>query len=162
MTTKIKIMTSAAILAVTFAAGRYSVPLSVKKTTDVTKSDDKTDNKTEEDKLNKHMTTVIVDVTAPDGTKTKTTTRTVDVNNDKKTTDLATDTRREEKATSTEVTRSGSRLTISALAGTKISFSGPLELDYGAMVSRDFIGPISIGAFGFKSGVAGVAVGLSF
>lgn len=153
-----------AILIVVFAAGRYSVPISVKTEKKDVVVDNKTDNKTEDNDIHKHTVTTIVDVTAPDGTKTHTVKKDTDYDNDKKTTEASTDSRRESITETKEVTRAGSRLTIQALAGAKIgSFSSSMvELDYGAMVSRDLLGPVNIGVFGFKSGLAGVSVGLSF
>lgn len=147
-------------LVVAFAAGRYSVPINVK--TDTTASSKETEKKSENTNTQKHTKTTIVDTTNPDGSKSHTVTKETELNNEKKTTETSANTRSE--TSSKEVARAGSRLNISALAGSKISSisTSGLELDYGAMVSRDLIGPISVGAFGFKSGVAGVAVGITF
>ena len=50
---------------------------------------------------------------------------------------------------------------ISALAGNDFSKSIPKPI-YGVSFSREFIGPITIGAFGFNNGVIGVSIGLNF
>lgn len=163
MENKYKIGLGVLALAVSFAAGRYTVPTSVKNSSETSVVDNKKEKKSENESSEKHTKTTIVDITNPDGSKTHTVTKTTDEDKNKKSTDVSSDNSATTKKESSEVTRSGSRLTVSALAGTKLTFSAQnIELDYGAMVSRDLIGPISIGLFGFKSGIAGVSVGLSF
>lgn len=54
-----------------------------------------------------------------------------------------------------------SKIHISALAGLDLSLSAPRPI-YGASISKDFIGPISIGAWGLTNGSAGVILGISF
>lgn len=139
MQTKSKIVIAIALLVVAFVGGRYSVPKSV------------TTTKTEEDNLHKHTKTTIVDVTNPDGSKTHTITKDTDLNSDKKTMD------------SKETVSAGKKTNISVLASSKTPFIHPIqEIDYGVMVTRNVLGPISVGVFGFKTGALGVAAGISF
>ncbi len=56
---------------------------------------------------------------------------------------------------------SGRKTNISALVGNDFSKSLPKPI-YGVSFSREFIGPVTIGAFGFNNGLLGVSVGLNF
>ncbi len=161
MTNKQLAATTATLMIVSFAFGRYSVPISVKTTDKITQSDTKTDTKSTDDNTNKDTKTITTDITAPDGTKTHTVTQEQDINHDRKTSQVDVDSRRQTEAKSSEVTRSGARTNVAALGMAKASFSS-LTPDYGVLVSRDVLGPINVGAFGFKSGNVGIAIGLSF
>lgn len=55
----------------------------------------------------------------------------------------------------------GPKTNVSALVGNDFSKSLPKPL-YGINVSREFLGPVTIGAFGLTNGVLGVSVGLNF
>jgi len=143
-------------LIVAFALGRYTLPAKVIteiKTVEVEKkvNDTKTDDQ-------KHEKTVIVDVKAPDGTETKTTTITDDT--DTKTDSASSDNTNTTKTDSKEVVYNTSKLTIAALAGANISsLSTPL---YGGSVSKQILGPISVGVWGLNNGIVGASVGISF
>lgn len=146
METKTKFIIVVVALAVSFASGRFLTPVkTVIKTVEVEK-------KTEDTHKEKHKKTTIIE--HPDGSKE--TIITDDVESDKKTKD-------ETKNTSdTEITRSSSRLNISALAGGQISFSQPMPLALGASVTKDILGPVSVGLWGLNNGMGGVSIGLSF
>lgn len=162
MQTKYKITIAVISLATAFAFGRYSVPLSTKEETKTTQAENKS-KEADADTINKkHVKTVVVDIIKPDGTKQKTTTTIQDDSTEKKTKVSDSDATSKTSDVSKETKRSGSRLTISALAGTKISFSGPFTPIYGGMVTKDVLGPINVGAFGFSSGLGGISAGLSF
>ncbi len=60
-----------------------------------------------------------------------------------------------------EIYQVSNRVTISGLVATDLSQSIPKPI-YGAHVSKEFIGPISIGAFGLTNGIIGLSIGLSF
>lgn len=51
-------------------------------------------------------------------------------------------------------------LNISALVGTGL-FNG-LAPVYGASISKEFIGPVTLGLFGLTNGIVGVSLGLNF
>jgi hypothetical protein len=155
MSTKYKVLIAVVGLAVSFAVGRYTTPVKVKteiKTVEV-------DHKKEDLNINqdKHKETVVTETVKPDGTK-EIITKTVE------------DTKREAEKTSEtenqinkdrtkEVTRSSGKITISVLGAGDIRRSG---FYYGAHVSKEILGPISLGVFGLSSGVAGCSVGISF
>lgn len=152
MNTKTKAVLAAVALAVAFASGRYLTPTKVVteiKTVEVEK-------KTSESDKNKHKETTIIEVAKPDGTK-ETTTKTVEDTDSKKST---TDETAKSSDQTKEVTREGSRLSISALAGTDVTnwAAGPI---YGAHVSKDLLGPISIGVWGLTNKTGGISIGLS-
>lgn len=162
MSTKYKVIAGVVAIIVAFGFGRWSAPQSVKTETKTAETDtSKTDTEKEVEK-HKHTSTTTTDVTKPDGTKEHTTTTTEDTDNVKKDKQVAETDKTKSTETSKEVTKSASRLTLSALAGAKLSLSSPVTPIYGGMVSKDVFGPISVGAFGLSSGVGGIAVGISF
>lgn len=161
MTNKQLAITAAALVMVSFAFGRYSVPASVKTTDKIIQSDTKTDTKSTDVATDTSSKTTTTDITAPDGTKTHTIIQEQDVNHDNKTSQVDIDSRRQTETKTSEITRSGARTNVAALGMAKASFSS-LTPDYGVLVSRDVLGPINVGAFGFKSGNIGIAIGLSF
>jgi len=153
MNNKTKVIIAVSAILVSFASGRFLTPtkvVTVVKTVEVEKKTSASDKKT-------HKETTIVESTKPDGTK-ETTTKIVEVDDTKKhSTD---DITKQSESTST-VTKGGSRLSVSALAGVSLSnFSGgPI---YGASVSRELLGPISLGVWGLNNSTAGISLGLSF
>jgi len=152
MTTKQIIIAGSLALLVAFAAGRWSSPEKViTKTVEVEK---KTENK--QVVVDDHKKTTIVEVTKPDGTKTK---KTVITDNrdtkvdDKKTDDIT-------KSTTKEIDRSTSKVTVLALASMNITSPGvPI---FGAAITKPILGPITVGIFGFQNGVIGASIGLTF
>lgn len=146
METKTKVIIAIVALSAAFATGRFLTPVkTVINTVEVEK-------KTEDSHKEKHKKTVIIE--RPDGSKE--TTITDDVESDKKSTD-------DKKSSSdTEITKTSSRLNISALAGGQISFSQPMPIALGASVTKDILGPISLGVWGLSNGVGGVSIGLTF
>lgn len=149
MTTKYKIIIIVAALLTAFAFGRFSAPTKVVtkiQTVEVEKKQENQDAKEHE---------VVTIVKKPDGTSTTTITK----NEDTKTQETSTNNTdiSEEKT----VTKSGSRITVSALAGLSVSSLSSAPV-YGLSVSKTILGPIAIGAFGFSNGLGGISLGLNF
>lgn len=162
LSSKQKVLIGLAVCTVMFTFGRYTAPTSLKESsktsqTDVNKKVDEQDKETK-----KKTKTITKEVTKPDGTKEKSTTVIVDEDTKNKNKSSTVNSEKKTAESSKEVARGSSILTLSALAGTKIQFSGPLEPIYGGMASKQFIGPINLGVFGFNNGLAGVALGVSF
>lgn len=158
MSLKTKVLIVAGAIVLAFAAGRYSAPGSIKTEAKNEQSEEKKTKEKEE--TNTERRKITKEITRPDGTKETTVVDEEIVK--KKKSDATSEKTKETNVVKTEETRSGSKLTVSALAGAKIKFSGPLEPVYGGMVSKEILGPVSIGAFGLSNGVGGVAVGVSF
>lgn len=95
--------------------------------------------------------TVRTETRKPDGTVEIRTERHVDQH-------TQTDTNKQETERQ-EIVKSSGVLSVSAMAGTTFSLTPPV---YGAMVSRNLIGPITVGLWGISNGTGGVAVGLNF
>lgn len=150
-------MMAAAALLISFGAGRYSTP--TKTVEDVHNVDKEVKKENSESDKNKHVETTIVTVVKPDGTKESTTKIVSDSNAVTKTTD--TDKIAKDDTAHKETTRGSSPVTLSVL-GAINPFGGPQLLDYGIGVTKPVIGPIAIGIFGFKSGVIGASVGVTF
>jgi hypothetical protein len=136
------IITALILLAVAFAAGRYSVKSVI--TTEVTKTEEK---KKEDIKQDSH--TVIVK--APDGT----TTTTIDTHVDTHIVDTTKTTDQLVQQTNTRKT-----LQISLLGG--YNYASPQGIDVGLSVSKEVLGPVTVGLWGMKSGIIGLSVGLNF
>jgi hypothetical protein len=102
----------------------------------------------------KHKETTVTESVKPDGTKQTVTHITEETNTQKTVKDA-----KREESEKTVVTGSP-RTTISALAGTRFSAADPV--DFGLSVERQLIGPFNVGAFGFKSGLVGLSLGISF
>lgn len=139
MSLKYKIASALVILAATFTAGRYSVSGKTKtKTTDTTKTVDKTEHKkiVIYKKPNGETVTTITDDT---NTKTEKTKQVIDI----KTTESR-----------------HNILNVSALVAN--DFRDTFKPVYGVSVSKEILGPVTVGAFGLTNGVVGVSLGLNF
>jgi len=156
MTTKTKIITGIVIVATAFAFGRYSAPERVRTEVKTVEVEKKTETK--ESNTNRHKETTTVTITKPDGS-TETTTKTTEDTNLKTDSKLVDDTTKSSDTTK-EVTRGGNKLSIAALSG--INYSKPDQLIYGASVSKELIGPITLGAFGLTDKTVGISIGLNF
>lgn len=156
MQTKYKIIIAVAALLTAFASGRWLSPTKVVtevKTVEVEKKSTQT-NVDE----NKHKKTETKEVVKPDGTKETTTTIVEDDSNKTHTSEKNIASSKTD--TTKEVSRSTSRLTLSALGGVKLP--GTPEVVYGGMIQRDVLGPVGIGVWGLNNGTVGATVGLSF
>lgn len=132
-----------------FTLGRYSAQNPEVKTTVDTTKDVKKD-------LNENIQTHEVSISEkdPDGT-TKTTT-TKDTTTVKKV-DTITDTTT--KITQDVIPPKTNTVSVSILAGYDITRQGPV---YGASLTKQVLGPITIGAFGLSNGTVGGSIGLQF
>lgn len=152
MNTFTKILIAIAVLVAAFAVGRYTAPEKVKIETKVVEIEKQV---VVHDTTTKKKVTHIV-ITHPDGTKEETTI-TEDITKEK---DKTSNTHEDKQETVKEETKSSSKLTLSALAGVHVS-SSP-DLVYGGMVSKQVLGPISIGLWGLTDKSVGASVGVSF
>jgi hypothetical protein len=161
LTIRQKIIIIVVYTAACVAGGRYLAPTKIKteiKTVTVTKE---VESKKVDQDITTHEKTTTTETDKPDGTKTIITVK-EDVSNDKTNTD---DKKSDDTFTTVdktkEVTKETSKLKLSALAGVNVTnVSGGFV--YGGEVSKDILGPISIGIFGMSNGVAGCSIGISF
>lgn len=164
MSTKHKIIISIVAIVLAYAFGYYEAPYKIKTEIKTVEVEKKTDDDKIDDKKNTHtVTTVIVDK-KPDGEET-TTTKTDEVaNDDTKTDDKETLTDNKTTDQTKEVTKSGSTLNISAMAGVNLAggVAPGQQVMYGGQISRNLIGPVTIGAFYLTPGVVGGSIGISF
>lgn len=124
-----------------YAVGRWASPEKV-----ITKT-----VTVEVEKKQEKTNTVIVKVTKPDGTVTETTTTNTETNTETKTKDKS----------ETIVQNKKQSLHISALAG--LDVTNPAGgFVFGAHVSKQILGPVSIGLFGLTNKTVGASIGLSF
>jgi hypothetical protein len=76
----------------------------------------------------------------------------------KKTTTITKDTTRKSKEVVKTIVKP--KVNVSALAG--VSTTDSRKPVYGISVSKEFIGPITLGAFGLTNGIIGISVGVNF
>lgn len=138
-------------LIVAFAVGRYSTKIAPNVKT-VSQTQVQTEVKADKDV---HKETQTVTTKAPDGSE-KTVTTVVEDSTTK--IDKLKDSQTKVDTTVTQVPRK--TLNISALVGTPVHLPGvPI---YGVSVSKELLGPVTVGAFGFSSGLVGISLGVSF
>jgi response regulator of citrate/malate metabolism len=154
MSSKAKILIAIVSLGLAYTLGRYMAPEKSKTETKIVEVEKKVVDQETEKK--KHKKTVIVK--NPNGTTTTTITEDTDTSKNSHSIDETSKTTDQTK----EVTKSTSKTYIYALAGTNLFSSTPSTPVYGAHVSKDLFGPVSIGIWGLSSGVAGASVGISF
>lgn len=164
-TTKQKVIFVVAYTAAAVAVGRFSLPAKIVTEIKTVEVEKKTVDKKEDLNTHKKIKRKTVEKTKPDGEKTTTTVEVdEDVVNsitDNKTTDSKEKTTDDKK----EVTYATSKVTISALAGANIfnvGNSGVNPLVYGINISKPILGPLTLNAFGFNSGLVGFGLGLTF
>lgn len=138
MQSKIKIGIVLTLSALSFAFGRYSVK---EKVVTVTKEVIK------EKEQDKHRVTVITK--KPSGEETTTITEDTKTQTDTKSLDITKEVDQGKKVMTN----------ISALAG--IDFNTKKEA-YGLSASREFLGPVTIGAYGMTNGIVGISIGVNF
>lgn len=149
-TQKVGIATIA--LVVSFAGGRFSVQKSKIETVVTSKTDTK-QNQTE----NTHTRETITTVKTPDGT-VKIVDQITQVANTK--TDTVSD-----SITHTDTTVTPPKtntLNISALVANDFSKGIGIFPTYGVSVSKEILGPVTVGVFGLTNGTAGISIGLNF
>ena len=145
--TKTKVILGAFSALFIFAAGRYSVQSPTIKTKE--SIDVNTDIKKAKDT---HKVTTIIK----------------DPKTGEEITTITEDTKENTDKTKESVTKIDQTITppktgtvnISALGA--MDFGGTFKPAYGVSVSKEFIGPITVGAFGLTNGVIGLSLGLNF
>jgi hypothetical protein len=154
MTNKNKVIAVAVVLIAAFAAGRLSTPVKIKTVTQTVEIEKKVDTNEQID----HKKTTVTERDAPSGEKTIITTITDDRSVQTSDSDSASISQTQSKEI---VKDSGGRLNLSLLAGENLSSlrSPPV---YGLSASKNVLGPITAGVFGFENGTVGLSVGLSF
>lgn len=149
MSNKTKLGIFVASILVSFACGRYTVQAPEVKTTETVQQDVKKD--VDKD-TNTHQ--VEVKVQKPDGTVQ--TTITTDTSTTAKVdTNVTTNTQIKQDV----IPPKTNTLNVSVLAGLDFARQTPV---YGASVSKQLLGPITIGAFGLTNGIIGGSIGLNF
>lgn len=136
---------------VVFAAGRYSnrlSPVTSNKQIDTVKSDKNQDVET-------NTKTTITTTKKPDGTTT--TVKQIDQIVSNKTKTDQTDNKVSQDSS---VPQKASVLNVSALVSP--GFESGLKMAYGVSVTKEVLGPITVGGFGLTNGVIGLSVGLDF
>jgi len=152
LTTKTKAIIGTVTVATSFAAGRYSVDVAPVVHTAISKEIEKhiqTDTQT-------HAVTKIVEVKKPDGTDTKTTVITQEKN-----VEQAKTTQAQTKIDQTVTPPKKTNLNVSALIAADLSNFGKGPA-YGVSVTKQVLGPVSVGAFALTNSVVGVSIGLEF
>lgn len=147
-----KIVGVIVVLAVTFAAGRYSVnpPKIEEKSKETVTKDEKKDKEVQ-------IKIVTIKEKRPDGTETETTTTEKEIKSQTESKQVGT---KEASYSSSPVPRK--TLNVSALVGTDVvggTFGQPV---YGAAVTKEFIGPVTGGAWALTNGTLGVSIGINF
>jgi hypothetical protein len=157
MQRKTKIIIAVVAVATAFATGRYTVPTKVIEVTKVVEVEKKTKDKDQKvDKDTKKTTTIVEE---PTGKKTTTIVEEDKVNKDTSTKE--TDDKTKTDNSFKEVLKS-SPLSVSALFGGPLPGSGPFQMVYGLHVSKQVLGPITVGAFGMTNRTVGFSLGLNF
>lgn len=148
MDTKTKVIASVVVVATAFAFGRYTAPSDTVKT----KESQQTDTNTQKNTETKKKTVITED---PSGKKVTT------IEED------TTTTTKKDKTTNTNIDQtitpsSKDILNVSALVATDGFSLTNITPVYGLSVSKNFIGPITVGAFGLTNRTIGISVGLNF
>lgn len=146
---RIQILISVCTLLLVFALGRYSVSQP-----HITTSNQKSNETQIIDNKDTHTQTKITETRSPDGTSTKTTVIDTQVT-DKK--DLN---KQVNSSSQTESTpQKTNTLNLSVMAGYDAQRS---QIVYGGSVTKELVGPITMGLFGLTNGVVGATIGLNF
>lgn len=154
MTTKTKVIISTVVILISFAAGRFSSPEKIKietKIVEVEKKISKTDKK-------KDTRVKVVTVERPDGTKE--TTKTIESTATSQNTSASS--KSSDSHSVNETTRSSSRLNLSVLGGVSYSPFVGVKPVVGGHISKDIVGPISVGIWGTSNIEGGISLGVTF
>jgi hypothetical protein len=151
MSIKIKIIVSIVVVLSTFAAGRFSVQKPTVKTTVATQTDTHID-----EKKDTHTITTTTTKKEPNG-ETDTiqvvdmTTKVHDLENQQADTQIQ----------QTIIPPKTNTLNISGLVGNDFT-KGLLAPTYGVSVTKQVLGPMTVGAWGLTNGTIGLSIGLNF
>lgn len=161
MDTKTKIIVCTASLATAFAVGRFTTPSKVITETKIVEVEKKVEVVKETKAKDKKKTTKTVIKISPSGEKTITKEQ---VSETKSQTDKGSVSSTDSSKSSDEskkTTNNNSSLNISVLAGKRLG--DPLEpIAFGGHVTKNVIGPVTIGIFGLSNMTFGASVGLQF
>jgi len=146
MTDKAKIMLGTMLLLISFAGGRYSA-----QSPEIKTQEKLTTVATENKVQDTHTTTETKTIIEPDGKKETDTKTTTDV------VSKTTDTQKQDESLKQDVIPT-KQLNISGLIG----FAPGFIPTYGVAVSKQILGPVTIGGFGFTTGMFGVSIGVNF
>lgn len=151
LTSKQKYIVAGLAVIISFATGRFSVQQAEVRTT----TSAQTTVKQDQDK-NTHTETTVTTIKTPDGTvKTvKTIDQVADVKTDINTSELT-------KNKTDTIPPKINTLNISALIGNDFS-KGIGFPAYGVSVTKQILGPVTVGAYGLTTGVVGISIGLNF
>ena len=131
-------------MVIAYALGHYTATITTN-----TKSETKVD---ETVKTDTHQRETITEKKSPDGSSTVVTV--IDTVKDQ------VDNKDSDTKSQTVTVKGGSKINLSALVGTSIHDLGiPL---YGISVSKEFVGPLTLGVFGLTNGTIGLSVGINF
>ncbi len=148
---KIKVIASLVCLIVSFAAGRYSVaPPTIKTSVSTTENEQSVEAK------NTHTKTTITETKKPDGTDVKVTVTDQVQNDDTK---IKENMMQDVQQTITPPKKN--TLNISILGSEDFS-KGLSAPTYGLSVTKEVLGPVTVGGFALMSGVVGISIGLDF
>jgi hypothetical protein len=162
MSTKVKIIVSVVIVAVSFAAGRFSTPEKTKIVTQTVEVEKKSDKTVTDSDVQVHRVVTRTKTIQPNGAQQITTTVTEDKGSDTKKA-VTQDVTDDKNSTQTkETVRGDSKVTISVLGGVNVTNPSSSGMNYGLSVTKPVLGPITLGAWGLNSGVCGLSVGLTF
>lgn len=139
------------LVLVSFASGRYSVQKPTTKDTSIVTNTVKT-----KERDNTHTKTKIIEDKKPNG-EVVTTEIIEQTNNDTK--DQTEDTMSKQVNTSTPPKIN--TLNVSALVAENFS-NGLNTPSYGIAITKQILGPITVGGFGLTNGVIGVSIGINF
>ena len=144
MTTREKVLTSVLVVLITFAVGRWSNRVSTETKT--------LETKVQSSDLNKNTHTETVITKQKDGSEVTTIRQDTSVNLIKSETDKS--------KTYTVVKSKDSIFNVSALMS--IDIKEKIVPLYGLSVSKEILGPITVGVFGLTNGTLGVSIGMNF
>lgn len=148
-----KIKYVAILVVAGFAFGYYAAPAKIERV-EVEKVVEKRQLDTE---LDKHEKTVTFEKVKPDGTIVRRTTNVKDMKKDQK---LVEDKSKETVKTE-KIEKSSGTLSVLGMVGVD-QFSLTKPPVYGLSISRNILGPIAIGFWGFSNKSAGFSLGLTF
>lgn len=145
---KTKVIASVVVVATAFAFGRYSV----NQTPAVhTIEDTKIDKDIDKDKVTHTVTTI---TKKPDGSTVTQIDKKTEAKSEEKDDTI-------QHLDQTVTPPKQSKINISVLGANDFS-KGLLAPTYGLSVSKEILGPITVGAFGLNHGVVGLSIGLDF
>jgi len=161
MSNKVKVAIVATALIISFAFGRYLTPVKIKTETKTVEVVKVVKVKVKDTTKQKRKESLITEITYPDGRKERIV-KVIENDDEHSKTDTAENSEKDlTNTTSKEVVKNSSRLNVSALGGVDFS-KGYAQPVFGAAVTKDIVGPVSIGIWGLSNGTIGASVGVSF